>query len=243
MSVDITVNDLIIRAFETIGIYSPYKLLSGEQLLSGLYYFNEMLDYFQSSGLYIPYYTDVSFDMVATQNEYVVSKDAGSDVNSNPIIELDYVTISYATQYDTSYPVSIVTYDQYDMIVRNNSTTARPTKVILQKGVDTSKLIFFPVPDVAYRCNFRGKLYLSDVDIQDHLYDVPGYYHRFLRYALARELKDIYKSENWNAFQENEYKTMLSEIKSSADFALAINQNPTFGVQTVTQDSRMGVIF
>lgn len=239
MSVDITVNDLIISAFSTIGIYSPYKVLGGDDTLTGLYHLNELLDYFQSSGIYIPFFSEIFFNMTVGKGEYIISNNVSADITHNPIIELSYVNIFYN---DVSYPVSIVSYDQLDDNVRNTQINARPNQVILQKGIDTSKVIFWPLPDLVYDCRLRGKAYFSDVQLQDHMSEVPGYYHIFLRYALARQLIGIYKSNNWSADQEKEYQQMLSKIETSADFSLSIDKNPTFGTQTVITDSRIGVV-
>jgi len=242
MSVDITVNDLVISSFATIGAYSPYKIPSGEEINSAIYYLNELLDYFQVNGVYIPFFKTLEFTMIISKDTYDISTSSTSDIVNNPLVELDWVTVHYSPSDNVSYPVSIVSYDQYDTFVRNQQSIARPNKVIFQKDVDKSTLIFFPLPDYDYICKLRGKFYLSDVKLQDHLSEIPGYYHRFLRYALARELKNIYKSDNWSDMQEKEYSVMLNEIKGNSDFALAIDQNPVFGIQSVMTDEKIGVI-
>jgi len=239
MSVDITVNDLIIRSFESIGIYSPYRVISGEEILAGLYYLNELLDYFQSSGIFIPFFSEISFDLTVGKGDYVISNDSSADITHNPLIDLSYVNIFYD---QVSYPVSIISYDQLDDNVRNTQINARPNQVILQRDVDTSRVTFWPLPDLVYGCRIRGKTYFSNVQLQDHLSEVPGYYHMFLRYALARQLIGIYKSNTWSEDQEAEYQKMLSKIETSADFRLSIDKNPTFGTQTVITDSRIGVV-
>lgn len=238
MSEDITVNDLIIRAFSTIGIYAPYKIVDGQDTLTALYHLNELLDYYQFNGLYIPFFSEIFFTMTVGKDEYVISQQVGADVTNNPIIELNYVNISYI---DVLYPVDILSYDQVDRNVRNPEVYARPDKVILQRNVDTSKVIFYQKPDFPYECRLRCKTYLSNVALQDHLTEIPGYYHRFLRYALARELKDIYKSENWDQVEEAKYQTILKEIKDAADFPLSTDKNPTFGTRNSVQDPRIGI--
>lgn len=240
MSANITVNDLIIRSFATIGIYAPYRIIGGQDELTALYHLNELLDYYEHNGFYIPFYSEISFALTIGQSEYVVSQDVAADVTSNPIIELNYVNL-IADQ--TSYPVSILSYDQIFLNQRNTTSQARPNRVVLQRGVETSTVIFDPKPDIAYDCVIKAKTYLSNVVLFDPLSEVPGYYHRFLRYALARELKDIYKSENWSPEQEQKYQIMLKEIKGAADFPLATDINPTFGTGTGSYDSSIGVIF
>lgn len=240
MSEDITVNDLIIRAFSTIGIYAPYKIVDGTDKLTALYHLNELLDYYQFSGLYIPFYSEFFFPMTVGKDEYVISNQVGADVAHNPIIELNFVNIRYL---DVLYPVSILSYDEIDRNVRNPEILSRPRNIVLQKGVDTSKVIFYNKPDFPYECRIRAKTFLSDVQLQDHLTEIPGYYHRFLRYALARELKDIYKSENWGEAEEQKYQTILTEIKNAADFPLSTDKNPVFGTANVVYDSRIGVTY
>jgi len=242
MTVNVTVNELIISAFATIGVYSPYKIVDGQDILSGLYYLNELLDYYQVNGVYIPFFKTLQFTMTANKDTYIIASSGSPDIVNNPLVEIDWVTLFYSLTDNVSYPVSIVSYDQYDTIVRNQQSYARPNKVILQRQASSSKLIFFPVPDYNYICNVRGKFYLYNLLLKDTFDELPGYYHRFLRYSLARELKCIYKSENWSAEQEKEYEVMLNEIRGNSDIALSIDQNPTFGVQSVVSDSRIGVV-
>jgi len=240
MSENITVNDLIIRSFATIGIYSPHKILGGQDELTALYHLNELLDYYEHNGLYLPFYSEISFALTVGQNEYVISKALTADVDHNPIVELDYVNLIVN---NVSYPVRILSYDQVDLNVINTETQSRPDRVVLQRGVETSKVIFYTKPDVTYDCLIKAKTYLSNVALFDPMSEVPGYYHRFLRYALARELQDIYKSANWTPDQEQKYQTMLKEIKGAADFPLAIDQNPTFGTGGSSYDSSIGVLY
>ena len=199
MSANITVNELIIESFETVGIYAPYKIPSGQDIQRGLNYLNELLDYFSHDGVYIPFFSEINFTMTVGQDEYVISKDISADVDHNPIIALDYVNISY---YEVLYPVAIVSYDQVDSDIRNPEIYSRPKRVVLQKNVDTSKVIFYQKPDFSYDCRLRGKTYLSNVTLQQTLSELPRYYHRFLRNMLGRDLKNIYKSENWSPEQE-----------------------------------------
>lgn len=240
MSENITVNDLIIRSFSTIGIYSPHKIIGGQDELTALYHLNELLDYYEHNGFYIPFYSEIAFTLTIGQSEYVISKAVTADVDHNPIIELNYVNL---IADETSYPVSILSYDQIFLNQRSLTSQARPNRVVLQRNVETSTVIFDPKPDIAYDCVIKAKTYLSNVELFDPMSEVPGYYHRFLRYALARELQDIYKSANWSPEQEQKYQIMLKEIKGAADFPLATDINPTFGTDTGTYDSHIGVLF
>jgi len=240
MSEDLTTNDLILRAFETIGKYNPYKPPSGEDILIGLYYLNELLDYFQHNQLYIPFYSEIFFTMTVGKSDYVISRESFADIDNNPLISLNYVNIFYD---GISYPVEIVSYDQIDKKVINPNILGQPTCVILQKNVDTSKITFYRNPYYQYECRLRGKTYLSNVLLQDHLREIPGYFHMFLRYALARQLKNIYKSENWTAEQEKEYDDILRAVKRTSDVPRSTDINPTFGAQRTRYDQHLGVLY
>lgn len=240
MSEDLTVNDLIIRAFAELGLYTGYKPPSGEDILTGLYVLNELLDFFTINGFYIPFYSEILFTLTTGKDEYVISKESSADVDHNPIVEINYVNI-FAD--GVSYPISIISYDQVDKNIINPNIYSKPKLIVLQRNVNTSKVIFYQKPDRPYDCRIRAKCYLSNVLLQDHLTELPAYFHRFLRLTLARDLKDIYKSENWSETQEEKYKDILRAVKSAADFPLATDMNPVFGTRTVINDQRIGVIY
>lgn len=238
MSASVSVNDLISRAFATIGIYPPYKIISGQEILDALNYFNELLDYFAHNELYIPFFKEITFTVIVGQDEYVISQDGAADVTANPIIELNYVNLLLN---NVSYPVAITAYDQVISKVRNTEDQSRPDRVILQRGVETSKIIFYQKPDFAYDCVIRAKTFFTNVVLLDDLTELPKYYHRFLRLTLGRELGSIYKT-GWTPDLEARYQEMLKEIKGAADFPLSTDVNPVFSSVGIVSDSRIGVL-
>ena len=215
-----TANDLIVRAFYLLGEFSPDAIPSGQDVQDGLYYLNDILDYFSSQGLLIPYIKNVEFTMEVGKGEYTFSNViTNPDVNSERIVELDYVNI---IRDQISYPVRIISRAELFNNARLTDLQSKPGYVILIREELQSKLKFYPVPAFPYECVVRAKYMLDHLELYDQLDEIPPYYYRFLRYALARELKDIYPSSNWSAQQEQMYQEMLRDIKANNDITMTI---------------------
>lgn len=214
-----TTNDIIIRAFYLIGEFSPDELPSGSQVTEGLYYLNDLFDSLSALGIFIPFIREVTFNLVANQDVYSISNIVPADVSSERIVELNYVNI---INDNISYPVRIVKRSDILNNSRLTNLKTRPGYVILIRDDLETRLQFYPVPDKTYSCTVRGKFMLDHLELYDNLDEVPPYYFRFLRYALARELKDVYPSSNWTQTAEAAYQEMLKNLTAATDIDMAI---------------------
>jgi len=214
-----TANDIIVKAFYLIGEFSPDETPSGSQITEGLYYLNDLFDHFSSLGIFIPFIRELVFNMVDGQDEYTISNVIPADIEAERIVELDYVNI---IRDSISYPVRIVKRSDVLNNTRLFDLKSRPGYVMLMKDDLLTKLKFYPVPSFQYECHVRAKFMLDHVELYDNLDEVPPYYFRFLRYALARELKDVYPSANWSPTAEAAYQEMKENLKVANDVDMAI---------------------
>lgn len=214
-----TANDIIVKAFYLIGEFSPDETPSGSQITEGLYYFNDLFDHFSSLGIYIPFIKELTFNLQSGKDEYTISNAIPADVTAERIVELDYVNI---IREKISYPVRIVKRSDVFNETRLFDLESRPGYVILMRDDLFSKLKFYPVPSFPYECHVRAKFMLDHVELFDNLEEIPPYYFRFLRYALARELKDVYPSANWSATAESAYQEMRKNLTAANDIDMSI---------------------
>ncbi len=216
-----TANDIILRAFYLIGEVSPNEVPTAAQAAEGLYSFNDLLDSFSAVGVMIPFIKKLNFTMTVGKDEYTISNIAGqnADIDFERIVELDYVNI---IRENISYPCRVIKRSELLNNTRLVNLKTRPGFVILIRSDLDSTLKFYPVPAFPYEVNVRAKFMLDHVELFDRLDEVPPYYYRFMRYALARELLNIYPSANWSPQAEKDYEIMLKNVTAAADIDMAI---------------------
>jgi hypothetical protein len=216
-----TANDIIVRAFYLIGEFSPNRLPDATDMQEGLYCLNDLFDHFASLGIYIPYIKELTFNLITNQENYTLSNIIPADVDSERIVELEFVNVAIDGQ-EISYPVRIINRSSLLNNTRFTALQTRPGFVILERQDLYSQLTFYPKPDQPYVCTVRAKFMLDKLELFDNLEEVPPYYFRFLRYALARELLNIYPSANWSKMSEETYQSMVANLKAATDMNLAI---------------------
>ncbi len=69
----ITVNDIIVNAFNLIGEISPNEPIGGDQMSRGLSLLNDLIASFSTAGVYIPFITDITWLLTPGQGSYKVS--------------------------------------------------------------------------------------------------------------------------------------------------------------------------
>lgn len=205
----VTAQKIIVNAIRMLNIFSEqFEDIPGHVETQALELFNENLDTHGDHGLDIPFYTATDVSLVAGQDEYTVLS------NNNPIVQLLFANIKFIDN-EQRYPVDIIEPGRLYKRNFNLDSKGRPQEVILKKAFGTSSLIFYPVPDQAYTCEIKAKIALDHVEPQDLLNEVPIFWHKFLRYELARELKNFYPKATWTAAMELEYKNLLMDIESA----------------------------
>lgn len=210
----ITVNDLIQRAYRVIGVKSDDRNLSDYESTEGLDVLNELLDSYFADPYLIAYDAEVQFNLVVGQKSYEFSQLGTADVTSNKITHLKKCVLEYS---DVSYPVEItkdfIDWDKRRVITRQG----RPYQCYLQNENFKSLLIFNILPEQPYVCKIKAKFALDNVSLNTDLEQVPVYYIRFLRYALARELSSSFPGAIWDQLREIRYSEALASIKSKSD--------------------------
>lgn len=215
-----SVNDIINNAYYLLGEISPDVIPTASQVNTGLYILNDMLDSFSSLGVYVPFIKAINVQLTPGQGTYVVSNIVPADFNFNRIVELDFVTV---TVQQISYPVNVVDRAVILNQVRFSQGQTRPGAVYMDKLDLQTNLTFYPKPDQAYQCEIRAKFMFDRLSLYEVINEVPPKYYKFLRYALARELRSYFPSSSWDDIKESEYQMMLKNIKASPEINILIN--------------------
>lgn len=221
-----TVRKLITQAYKLIGKASEHQNLTSAQIKDGLDALNDRLDHFGSVSNYIAFAQSITFPLVIGQETYELSNEVGADVVTNRLIEVDIVTLNVT---GTEYPVKILDDKFYYGAVRDSAESGRPENVFLQNDTLSSFLTFFKKPDVAYTCFVKGKFVLSNLVLSDNLNELPQYYNEFLKYDLAKILKDSYEGNSWSQMKEAHYQQLSDDIFKMNDIPLTIDTSVALG--------------
>lgn len=221
-----TAYDIVKHSYRLIGMNDPDDQLTGGETDEGLYYLNELLDSFQAQGLLIPYLDEVTFNLVSNQDTYIFSPTHPNTVGTRRIVQLEYVEVKIG---EAIYPIQITSQSEYYLESRYLSNTTIPRYVILRNQPIDSTIIFYPIPKEQYECKVLAKFALENLEPHVNITTLPLYYHRFLRYALARELASVFKGSDikWQQIEEDEYQELYEKVLGAADVNLQLNLTDT----------------
>jgi hypothetical protein len=218
-----TTNELIINSLYLLGELAVNETPDSFMLSTGLELINELLDKFASDSIYIPYLTEVSFNMVVGQGTYSFADVGIADVISNRIVDLSFA--NYTVPSDNQgiiYPLQIINKSQYFNVTRLLPLTTRPGFIYLDKQAIESFITLYPQPDQPYPCLLGVKVMLDKLVANQSLSELPPFYYGFLKYCLARKFRSYYPSGNWNETAEEEYQDYFNIIKNANETDLTV---------------------
>ena len=209
-----TSNTIIDDAYKIIGMHSEDMALSDGRTVEGLQNLNELLSNYSANQTKIAYEKQLSFPVTAGKQKYTFSTAIGADVYSQLIVNLKLINLQNGTLL---YPVDIQPDIIYYRRAQSLSDTGRPTQAYFQKENEQSFIFFFEKPDINYTCTIKAKFMIDKVALNQPLNEVPDYYHKFLSYALGRDLNDKFPGSIWDQKKEQVYQELLKDIKGATD--------------------------
>ncbi len=218
-----TTNELIINSLYLLGELGVGETPDSFMLSSGLELINELLDKFAADSIYIPYLTELSFNLVAGQSSYTISDMVDANVINNRIIDLSFAnyTVPSAGQ-GIIYPLQIINKAQYYGVTRLTPLNTRPGFIFLDKQDTRSIVTLYPAPDQPYPCLLGVKCMLDKLIANQSLTELPPFYYGFLKYCLARKFLSYYPSGNWPDTAEQEYQDYFNIIKNANETDLTV---------------------
>jgi hypothetical protein len=89
-------------------------------------------------------------------------------------------------------------------------------------GSEGTKLLFYPIPDLAYNIEVVYKEILGDVTLSENLDQIPMHLYMWLIYMIAQQLCAIYDPSSWTHDKENKLKNLKLLINSLSDVDLTV---------------------
>lgn len=231
------IRDLILLSYRDAVILGNDEILSGPQEEEGLDRLNLKIQNLYSRGINIPFYSEVNFNLVPLQSDYVISELIGADVTAPPFIELNFVNIYYGNVW---LPIEIVPVSNYYNLPRVQQSSSLPAKVTIVYQNEECILKFYYPPTNNYPCKAIGKSGNPTLALTDSIKVMPKTFQRFLEFALAIELNAVYHLEDMPDYIMEEYKEMYESLKSEVQRDTSSYPNPFFRKGPWTQDIRAG---
>lgn len=219
-----TTNDLIVNSLYLIGELGVGETPDAFMLTTGLELLNELLNKFASDSIFVPYLTEINFNFVVGQETYSISDMIPSDITQNQFIDLSFAnyTLPPADNNSISYPLRIISKEEYYNVGRQTHLLTRPAVIFMNKQPLQTLVTVYPIPDQPYPCSLKVKCFLNSLSQQDTLSELPPNAYGFLKYALARKFLAYYPSGNWPAQNEAEYQDYYQLFKNTNETDLTV---------------------
>jgi hypothetical protein len=217
-----TVKAFVQDSYQIISASSPTVPLHGDDMLKGVQFLNELLNYFSATGLLTPIAKHITFTLPIAQQEITfgsATQIPAPDVTQgrlsncqNVWLELDNVT----------YPLIMENRNTFYQSYKFDPQLGLPRFAIITNEVDLTRMRFYPAASQVYTVNVYGKFQLPDLTVNDTMALLPMYHKRFLRLALAKDLS-IYKGRT-QAWTE-QLQAMLIEAQQTIESVSSVNLN------------------
>jgi hypothetical protein len=125
-----TTNDVIINALYLTGELGVGETPDSFMISTGLDILNELLDFFSSDSIYIPYLTTIDFNFIVGKDTYSVSDIVPADINQDRIVDLSFANYFVPANGNPAgaLPISLpFTADSVTSLLTLGSTVSFPT--------------------------------------------------------------------------------------------------------------------
>lgn len=231
------VNGILDRALKTVRARTNSQNVNQNNMADALSVLNELLCEFNGTGQVLPFQIMQTFTLKAGKGVYTIGElDGASDVTT-PFADIDYIAVLLS---GVRYPIEI----QSDFAILGNAISltnqGRPGWVRINRSEYAVTLEFFAIPDQDYECEIWGKKQIYNVAMGDYI-QLPGWYARYLRLALARELNSFFKTASWDKNDEAHYQEARTFALASAKKDWAVKTQPPFSTGLMISNYLLGV--
>jgi hypothetical protein len=179
-----TALDIIKRSMRLLGVYGIGEEPTAEECADSLRALNAMMDSWANENLFVYAKSLDVIPLVANDGTYTVGP-SGGIVTPRPI---EVSSASYIEYLGVSYPLSISTLNDFNLIPIKTLIAGIPTTLYVLPNMPDVTLNLWPVPSAAMTLNlWSNKLIQSFSNLTDVLTLPPGY-ERALGYCLAEEM-------------------------------------------------------
>ena len=215
-----SVKGFIEDSYQLVTANNPVVPLQGNDFIKGLQFMNELLTSYSASALLLTVSREVVFNMAIGQQfvtfaspDFIPTPDVASGRLANlgnAWLLLDGVT----------YPLNNEDRDEFMSAWKYLPQQGLPRYVIVDYNTDYTTMRVYPAPSQVFELHVYGKFQLAQFTANDDMSTLPGYYTRFLRLALAKDL-GAYKGRM--AAWTDKLEGMLKSAKEDMESVSSVN--------------------
>lgn len=219
----LSVRDFVSQSYKLISAANPTVPLHGSDLSLGITVLNQLLQSYASTGLMLTIAKDASVNLSTGQQDIVCGPSTFSptpDITTGRLANLEN---AWLVLDDVTYPLIIEGRSEFLAAWKYEPLQSLPRFVMVFPETTVTRLRIYPAADQVYQFNIRGKFQLSELTSNDDMDSVPQYYHRYLLFALAKDVAMYQgRAEAWTSALEQMYQSAKDVMVSTSEVNLSI---------------------
>lgn len=219
-----TVKQFVVDAYQLVSANSPTVPLHGDDNLKAIQFLNDLITDYSSDGLLLTIAKQVTTTIQIGQSE-VTFGDAGfiptPDVTLGRLANLEN---AWLLLDGVTYPLIDESRNVFLGSYKYDPQLGLPRFCIIYNETDLTRMRIYPGASQVYTLNVYGKFQLPLFTQNGTMAGVPGYFQRYLKMALAKELA-FYKgrSKAWDEKLEARYIEAKDKMESASAMNLVID--------------------
>lgn len=218
-----TVRQFVNQMYRLINPSNPTQPLHGDDQSQAILVLNELLDSYASTGLMLTIAKEVNVP-IAINQQYVV-------VGPPTALPLPDITLGRLANYEdawllldgVTYPLINKSRDEFLASFKYDPLAGLPRFTIIYPDTDVVRIRLFPAPSQPYTFYLRAKFQLTALTSNSDMSSLPGYYSRYLKFALAKDMA-LYmgRADAWTDKLEQTYREAKDIMEASSEVNLTI---------------------
>ena len=195
---NIKCRDLLYIAFREARVLKrPQGLNSDSELLDGLIFVNQQLDYWSARGCYSWTTTFQQFTLTPNHQPYLIGPNLTAPDFAAPQRPVKIVSANLILPGNTTTDIPIMIRDNawWSAKSTKNQTSTFPTDLYYEPDVPNGQLWFWPIATVGFGVRLEGQVFLQQFSTLDDCFIAPQAYQSAITLTLAEELVDLWGTE------------------------------------------------
>ncbi len=218
-----TVREFIRQSYRLVNPSNPTQSLHGDDEQQGLYLLNQLLTTYAASGQMLTIAKTVTTALTIGQQDVVCGPPAFLPTPTITNGRLANGQEAWLELSGVTYPLVWKSIPEFEASFKYNPLKGLPRFIIPFPDTEIVTLRLYPAPSQYFQFYLRGKFQLVEYTINDTTNNLPGYYQRYLQFALAKDLA-LFKGRGsaWTPDLQEELRIASDAMASVSEVNLAI---------------------
>ena len=190
-----TVKDFVSDSYRLINAASPTVPLHGDDMGKGVQWLNQLIRSYSGTGLLLTVAKSNQYLMSIGQQFVTFADESYLPAADVQIGRLANLQNAYLVSEGLQYPLKVQNRNDFFSSWIYQPQSGLPIYAIVLPETNITTVQIYPSPSQPYVLNTYGKFELKELTQNDDLSSLPGYFVRFLQFALAKDIS-MYKSRS-----------------------------------------------